>query len=179
MDLIASINFFNPTWDLFILLFFFIAAFIYGLSLGRDRVLVILVSIYMGLGIVTYAPFLNEVAGQPLEVGVDRYFVIRVGAFITAFLLLFFLLSRSALTNTIASSDEPGKWWQVIVFSVLHVGLLVSVVLSFLPANSIDQLAPFTQRLFVDELPRFIWFIAPIVVMAFTKKPKKSSAKSD
>jgi len=41
----------NQHGDLFIILFFVIAAFLYGFSLGRDRIVAILVSIYMGLAV--------------------------------------------------------------------------------------------------------------------------------
>ena len=47
MDFVTNINWAAPSWDLFIILFFIVAAFLYGLSLGRNRVIVILVSIYM------------------------------------------------------------------------------------------------------------------------------------
>lgn len=170
MDLLANISFQDPTWDLFIIIFFIVAAFIYGLSLGRDRVLVILVSIYMALGVVTYAPFLNE-PSSTIDIGIDRFFVLKITAFIGAFLLLFFILSRSALMKTIASNDEVGSWWQVIIFSILHVGLLVSVVMSFLPSSAHVYLAPLTQKIFISEIPRFLWVLGPIVAMALIPKP--------
>ena len=110
---IANIDWSTPTWDLFIVLFFIVAAFIYGLSLGRDRVIAILVSVYMAMAVVNTAPFIGSFSG---EVGVANMFVVRVSTFIGVLILLFFLLSRSALVSTIASSDERGSWWQVLLF---------------------------------------------------------------
>ena len=60
LDQLLTLNWLQPTWDLFIILFFLIAALVYGIALGRDRILVIMVSIYMALAVVNYIPFINE-----------------------------------------------------------------------------------------------------------------------
>ena len=159
--LIGQFNLATPSWDLFIILFFVLAAFIYGLSLGRDRIIIILVSIYVGLAIVNSAPYVKDLAGQ---VKLD-IFAFKATAFLGLFILLFFMFSRSALLRTLGSGNVSGSWLQVIIFSFLHVGLLTSITLSFLPAESLDFLMPITRTVFVSEPARFIWMVAPIVVM--------------
>ncbi|MAG29017.1 hypothetical protein CL632_02635 [bacterium] len=57
---ISGFNFQNPTWDLFIILFFVVSAFVYGLTLGRDRIILILIAVYMSLAIIGAAPFVDE-----------------------------------------------------------------------------------------------------------------------
>ncbi|PIS42758.1 MAG: hypothetical protein COT24_01825 [Candidatus Kerfeldbacteria bacterium CG08_land_8_20_14_0_20_40_16] len=163
---IANFDWSKPTWDMFIILFFVVAALLYGMSLGRDRIIVILVSIYMALAVVNTAPYINDVNA---EVGVNQFFVVRITAFVAIFVFLFFLLSRSALLATVASSDDKGKWWQVIIFSILHVGLLISIILSFLSESAAENLAPATQTIFVSEIGRFIWIVAPILLMILLK----------
>lgn len=165
-NLVANVNWAQPSWDLFIVLFFIIAGFLYGLSLGRDRVIVILVSIYMALAVVNTAPFIGTLQAN---VGVSGIFVLRISAFLIVFIALFLLLARSALLQTIANSDTKGSWWQVMLFSFLHVGLLISIVLSFLPADAANQLAPLTRRMFASETARFLWIIGPILAMVLIK----------
>ncbi|MFH0951758.1 MAG: hypothetical protein V1838_01065 [Patescibacteria group bacterium] len=159
---VANVDWNNPTWDLFIILFFIIAAFIYGLSLGRDRVIAILVSVYMALAVVNAAPFIGN---YDTEIGVANIFVLRLSTFVAVLVLLFFLLSRSALLATVANSDAKGSWWQVLLFSFLHVGLIVSIVLSLLPDSFVAGLTPLTQTIFTTELARFLWIVAPIAAM--------------
>lgn len=163
---VATVNWSQPSWDLFIILFFIIAGFLYGLSLGRDRVIVILVSIYMAMAVVNTLPYLSNLT---TEVGVTSLFAVKISVFVTLFIVLFFLLSRSALTSTIAASDSRGAWWQVLLFSFLHVGLLTTVTLSFLPPSSLQHLAPLTRSLFATEAARFIWILAPILAMVILK----------
>lgn len=158
---VANINWTQPSWDLFIILFFLVAGLLYGLSLGRDRIITIMVSIYMALAVVNTAPYIaGPGEGEPQTLA-----ALRVSGFLAVFILLFFLLSRSALLKTVASSDSAGPWWHVMLFSMLHVGLLVSITLSFLPHGAADHLAPITQKIFVQDIARFIWIVAPILAM--------------
>lgn len=162
---LTSVNWAAPSWDLFIVLFFVVTVFLYGISLGRDRIIVILIAIYMSIAVVANAPFLGNMHAD-INIGQDYAF--RIASFLGLFLLLFFLLSRSALTAIFANL-AAGKWWQVLVFSAFHVGLLVSVTLSYLPKEAIASLAPLTQTLFATSSGRFFWVIAPIVGMVLLK----------
>jgi len=160
---VSSIDWSRPSWDLFIFLFFFIIAFLYGFSLGRDRILVILVSIYIALAVVPAFPYLDQLY---LDVSIQG-FAFRVTSFYLAFIVLFFLLSRSAL-NTLLGAQATGvgdRLIEVIIFSVLHVGLLVSITLSFLPDAALGELAPGTREVFASDLGQFLWLVAPVVAM--------------
>jgi hypothetical protein len=170
----STINWAQPSWDLFIILFFLVAGLLYGLSLGRDRIIVILISIYMALAVVNTAPYVGALNAAG---GASSVVALRVSGFLVVFIVLFFLLSRSALLKTVASSDTPGRWWQVILFSILHVGLLVSITLSFLPPGAASKLASLTQKIFVTDLARFIWIVAPIVAMVLFKGGAGESKK--
>ncbi|MFH1597544.1 MAG: hypothetical protein ABIB97_00540 [Patescibacteria group bacterium] len=162
---LASFDFSKPSWDLFIVLFFVIASLLYGISLGRDRIIVILVSIYMSLAIVNTAPFLPNIETRIM---VNDVVVLKISTFLAVFIALFFLLSRSGLLKTIASGDQKGSWWQVIVFSILHVGLLISVTLTFLPQNVIDEkFSTITKTLFIGDWAQFVWIVAPVIAMSF------------
>jgi len=171
MDFLTNINWSQPNWDLFIILFFVVAAFLYGLSLGRDRVIVILVSIYMGLAIVNTAPYLNDFSA---EVSFNNASIFKVTVFLGLFIILFFLLSRSALLKTIASSDSPGRWWQSILFSFFHVGLMFSIIMSYLPKDVVNNVSEGMRNLFISDPAKFFWLVAPIIVMVLIRKPKKS-----
>ncbi len=165
MTYLSQINWASPSWDLFIVLFFIVTVFLYGMSLGRDRIIVILVSIYMALAVVSNAPFLGNVDAS---VNLGQFFAFKVTTFLGLFVLLFFLLSRSALLKTFGNLAS-GTWWQVLMFSVFHVGLLVSITLSFLPADAVNHLAPLTRQIFATDTTRFAWIVAPIVGMSLLK----------
>lgn len=172
VHLFQQLNFSSPTWDLFIILFFVVFAFLYGFSLGRDRIIVIIVGIYMALAVVSTAPWLKAIEGATVHVALEQYFAFRVTLFIGVFLLTFFLLSRSALMGTIGSVDTHGPISHIILFSILHVGLLISVTLSFLPASVAAEFAPVTRAVFLSDVGRSLWITLPIVAMVLTRRPK-------
>jgi hypothetical protein len=168
---LSHVNWSAPSWDLFIVLFFLITVFLYGLSLGRDRVIVILVTIYMALAVVSNAPYIGRL-DKIFNVG--ETFAFRAVIFFSIFFLLFVLLSRSALVRTFGGLGA-GKWWQVLVFSTFHVGLLISITLSFLPPSAIAQLSPLTREVFASDMGRFFWIVAPILGMVVLKvEPQRS-----
>lgn len=169
MDFLFNINWAAPSWDLFIILFFIVAAFLYGLSLGRNRVIVILVSIYMALAIVNTAPYLNDFSA---EINYNNASIFRFTVFVGIFIVLFFLLSRGALLRTIASADETGAWWQSIIFSFFHVGLIFSILMNYLPPEMSGHISSGMRNLFISDPARFFWLVAPIVVMVLIRKKK-------
>ena len=169
MEFLTQLGVFDwtkPTWDMFIILFFVVASFLYGLSLGRDRIIVILVSIYMALAVVNSTPYFNSFE---TTVSINQAFAFKVTTFLGLFVILFFLLSRSAILRVFGEGSR-GPWWQVLIFSFLHVGLLISIVLSFVPHEIRQHLAPLTRQLFTSELGQFTWIVLPILAMTMVKK---------
>lgn len=168
----TSLNWAQPSWDIFILLFFVVGALLYGLSLGRDRVIAILVSIYVALAVVTNAPTLTTVQ---FSLNVSENAVMRITIFLGIFVVLFFLLARSGLLNTLGRSNTPGSWWQTIVFSVFQVGLLMSVTLNFLPKEMTAGLTEQTKLIFMSDHGRTAWLILPVLFMVIAPKPKEKT----
>ena len=142
----ANVNLQNPSWDVFIVLFFVVASLLYGLSLGRDRIIIILVSIYMALAVVQALP------DFVLKITLNQQVAFQITAFISIFLVLFFLTSRSALMRTLGhNASDGGGWIQTMIFSLLHVGLLICITMSFLPNDLLNKFAPLTKQIFTGE----------------------------
>lgn len=166
---IANINWAAPSWDLFVFLFFVIGSLLYGFSLGRDRIIVIMVAVYMALAVVGNAPIINQIN---LAFNFNESVVLKISFFLGVFVVLFFLLSRSALLKTIGENNASGKWWQVILFSILQIGLLISITMSFLPIDILASFSQFTRDFFISDLGKSAWLIAPIAFMALSPKAK-------
>lgn len=154
-----NINFSQPSWDLIIIIFFVIGSLLYGLSLGRDRIIVILVSIYMALTVVKAIP------AFVLDITFNDQFAFKITTFISVFVVLFFLISRSALLKTLGAGASDGKWYETVVFSFLHVGLLITIAMSFIPASFLTKFSPMMLQIFTGEWGYFGWIIAPILAM--------------
>lgn len=146
----------------------------YGISLGRNRIVVILISIYMSIALINTFPFANY---QVAEIQVGDSFVLRITIFLALVLLIFFFLSRSAIRSALRfPKKDDSAWGQVFLFSILHVGLLVSVIVSFLPTSAVEQLAPLTRSIFVSPISQFLWVLMPILAMVFVRKKEERKA---
>ncbi len=160
MPFFGQLDFATPTWDVFLLMFFLIGALLYGLTLGRDRIIVIMVSIYMGLAVVTNAPYIRDLSAA---VSVNNV-AFKIGTFLGVFVLLFFFLSKNALLRSL-DTGGGGRLFQTVMFSVLHVGLLLSVGLSFMPSEALGVFSDQTRMVFVSDPAKFVWLVAPIAAM--------------
>jgi len=162
---LSQINWSVPSWDLFIYLFIIVGVVFYGMALGRDRILAMLISLYMGMAVSSNLPFLNEQTAT--KVGLSSVFMLRLVVFILVLVIGFWVFSRSGMLATLSSA---APFWHVILFSICQVGLLISIILSFLPASMIEGLLPLTRQLFTTEIARFSWILAPLLAMFFAKK---------
>ncbi|MFH1171177.1 MAG: hypothetical protein V1778_01385 [bacterium] len=156
VSFLQTIDWSKPSWDLVIVLFIVVGALLYGSALGRDRIMVNMVALYMAIAVMK---------SIPASVTLWNGFIIQLSAFVVLIALFAFLLSRSALQRTIASTDTRGPWWQTFIYSILQIGLFVSVVLSLLPKSSLAHLQLTTQQIFIGSAG-FAWIIAPILIMA-------------
>lgn len=155
---LKNIDMANPSWDLFLVGFFLVGSLLYGLSLGKDRIIAILMSIYMALAVVDKLP------DFVVNINVNEGYAFQITTFIAVFVAMFFLLSRTAIARALPPSNRGGII-QTIVLSFLHVGLIISVALSFMPQQFLDRFSETTQKIFTGEWAAFIWIIAPIIAM--------------
>jgi hypothetical protein len=141
-------------------------AFGYGFAIGRDRAVIVLLSLYMAFCVVTNAPVISFVS-QGL--GLGRVPALRVAWFLGLFVVLFLILWRSSALKSLAR--ERGHWVHAGIFGVLEIGFLVSAIFFLLPADWITGLPALFQLIFLHDIARSIWFIAPIIGLATLGKP--------
>ena len=170
---LGSVNWNLPTWDLFIIIFFLIAVVVYGLSLGRERVLVVLTSIYISLAITTNLPFINSTMSK--KFGLGPVFVLQILVFFCCIAGLFFLFSRMGVLAGFSGNPSLPI---IGLFSVLQVGLLISIVLSFLPDTAMSNFSPMIKFAFTSDITHFLWILAPIGALYLLRQKDDSPSPS-
>lgn len=148
-------------WLFFCLL---VASFLYISILGRKRVLLFLTSIYVTLGVLAYTPFIGLISESSQSLNQTIFFIL-------GFFVLFFLLVRGILGKTFVQGGFISGRWSAFVLAFFQLGLLVSVVLSFLPNNVINIFSSAVQNIFLSSWGRFVWFVTPIFLMAAFARP--------
>jgi hypothetical protein len=134
----------------------------YGVFVGRDRMVTLLLSMYLSLAILTNAPLVGVVSRW---LAVQNNPTLQLGWFLGLFLLMFFLLWRSDILRGMAF--ERGSWWESVLLVLLQVGLLVSIVLFLLPSAWLLSVPGIVINLFLGDIGRSFWLIAPLLFLAF------------
>lgn len=160
--LIRNFNWHSPSWDLFIILFWVAAGVLYAFVSGKGRILAILVSVYMAKLLVIEAPFLHKIVNAKLNiVTVSLQHLATFGAL---FVILFFFLSRYGF-RTSAEGKTGSTLLFGLPFAILQVGLLINVVMGFIPQPVQDTLHPLIRFLFTQPGVSFVWLVAPVAYL--------------
>ncbi|MFH1460892.1 MAG: hypothetical protein ABIF84_00495 [Patescibacteria group bacterium] len=165
-------------WDIFILLIFLIAVLIYGLFLGRNRMIVILLISYFSLLIVKNIPWQKLSQFGWLGVEESPSASLRIILFLAIILLFYFLVPRSVLISSLRLKKRGvASWFQLFILSIVQIGFLIMVILSFLPVESISNLAPIIRKIFVGPEAQFVWITLPILAMVLMRRKRKLEDK--
>ncbi|MGC9048770.1 MAG: hypothetical protein ACP5IX_00915 [Patescibacteria group bacterium] len=156
-----SVNLVTPTWDLFIFMFFVGAVLLFVFSLSRDKLLITLLSTYTTIALINSVSFLENIYKDTLP-----FYLWKIIIFIVLLILFSILISRAIGL----SQYTFGSIRQIVIFSILQVGLLMSIIFSFLPIEFINYLSPLTKNIFVSNLGKTFWLILPIISLIFIRR---------
>lgn len=163
VDFLQNINWFVPSWDLFIGLFFVVFVVLYGLSLGKERSLVMIASTYIGYAVASNLPFIDGELSKTAGLGSIQ--TLKLLIFLLTMVSLFVLFARTGVFG-------GGGGQSVIltmVLSIFHVGLFVSIVFSFLPLDFVEQFSSFVRIMFDSDIAHFVWLLSPLFGLYLAK----------
>jgi len=165
-------------WDLFIFLVFLIAVLIYGFFLGRNRMVILLISSYFSFSIIKVLPWQKLASLGWLGIEEDPSSSLRVLIFLGAILLFYFLIPRSVLSSTLRIRKRgDASWIRLFILSIVQVGFLAMVILSFLPSESTSNLGSIVKKIFIGPEAEFVWVTLPILAMVLMRRKKNLENK--
>lgn len=160
--LLASFGLFT-SWDILVLTVLVVVVFLYGLTSGRQRIVCLIIATYFSYIILQAIPWqhLGFLGIKTAPSATAQVFV-----FLGLILAILFLLPQSSLGLSLKSGGKRKKARvKLLIFSILWVGLLVSLILSFLSSQVLGQLNLKTLSIFSGGLSQFIWLILPIAAL--------------
>ncbi len=141
---------------------------LYGISVGRTRALVSLLSIYFAYMLAVLFPFLPWVTEKmPLQ----YRSLASVALFIVLYGITFTILTKSMLKGRITLGEI--SFWQVVVISLVQIGLLTSICLSLLPVQNGQQLIGPLYRWFGGQQALWAWAVASLLMMPFMRAHRR------
>lgn len=157
------------TWDLFILLVFGVFL-IYGALIGKNKILGILVNLYIALAVVLVAGnFIYDFASN-LQLLTNNFTVTAFGAKTLSLVIITGLLT---IKSEVSGLDTGGSISQLMtaLYGFLTAGLFLSAAFSFMSPS--ELLAVDSNFANIVYNFRAAWVAAPVAVMIISSFIKK------
>lgn len=159
---IQRIDLTTPSWDVFVILFFLIGIFLYGIALGRNRLIVILIALYFSFTVFSLSELIRNTGMLLLRQNSFSPLV----TFLVLFITVFLVAGQSQAVRSL-SHEHGGALWQTIAFSILQMGLTMAIALSLLPVSLQARFSPFITQAFLSPLGAALWSLLPILFLTF------------
>jgi len=169
--LLANINFaglgnLTGPKELFVMLSL-VFIFLYGMSIGKTRALLSLLSIYVALALISLFPFFSLIEANAPE-NLEPYFL-KAGLFFIFYVGSFAVLSYSSMRRLTMGELSIGK---VLMISILQVGLIGAVIISFLPEDVGGQLFTPVIRFFGTTEALFFWCLGSLAILPMMRQKR-------
>ncbi len=141
-----------------------VALALYGLSVGRTRAIVSLLSIYAAYVLAVLFPFSAQVSGW-LPKSAQSY--VHIIVFLVSYALVFLILSGSVHRGRLTLGEI--SLWQVLVVSVVQVGLLSAICLSLVSEDTSKQLIGPLYQFMGGKYALWIWAALSLAIIPFVR----------
>lgn len=148
----------NMSQDVTLLLIIVFVSFIFGMFIGRYKLISILINIYVSLAIISAVP--------------EKYLTDYTYG-LTGFLILVVSLTLvgKRLFEIYISGSGSGFLWRVFIMSFLEVVMLISIALSLIPKKiALEYVSPSSYEYLASENARLLWLVVPLAFMFFIHK---------
>jgi hypothetical protein len=144
----------------------FAGGFLLGLMLGKDKLFLMLLGSYVSSALLGIVPIKKLF---PNIFKIEENFVIMIVLFLLLIGIVYFLFSKSVLK---VKRKIRRAFFQTFFYGIFLVGIIVSMIFSFLPADLISQFSSLPLQVFNTSLARIIWFVIPLIFIGIFRNKK-------
>lgn len=171
---LAKLSSFNTGPEVLFGILIGIFLLLYGLSLGRTRALISLLAIYIAYVLQAMFPYFSELHSI-IRISPELY-VTRIFLFLLFYVLVFAILNRSLVKHRLTMKEFSFFW--VSLISLLQLGILISVIVNFIPADRLDMFPEYLLGYFAEQRALFFWLTAPVVILITMRREGKRARSS-
>lgn len=146
------------TQDVSLLIVVALVSFVFGMFIGRYKLITILINIYVSFAVMMVVPeqYLADYLYQLI--------------FFLAGVIILTLVSKRLFEIYISGSGS-GFLWRVFAMSFLEVIFLISIILSIIPKKvALSYVSPTAFEYLASPNASLFWMIAPMAFMFFIHK---------
>lgn len=154
------------TWDLIIVLFLAGIGFLLSLILGKNRIFLMLLGVYISSALLSVIPVKKMF---PDFFGKEENFVVMIVSFLVLIGIVYIIFSKSVLK----SKRRTQSIFQTFFYGLFMVGIVLTMIFFFLPEDLISQFSDLTLKIFNTSLARILWFVMPLIFIWIFKRNEK------
>lgn len=146
------------TQDISLLALLIILSFVFGMFIGRYKLITILVNIYVAFAVTMAVPaqYFSDYSYKLI--------------FFLASIIILTLISKQLFEIYISGSGSSFLW-RVFVMSFLELAFLLSLVLTIIPKKvALGYISPMAYGYLATENARLAWTVIPLVFLFFIHK---------
>jgi hypothetical protein len=151
-----------------IILFVVFVIFLVGFGLGRSRMMISLISLYIASFLEVHFIYLKNISGVLKNIPPH---VMHIGFLLIIYGLVFFLLNRSFIKQRLTLKEA--SIFVAALMAILQIGFMASIMISYLPAATTVVFPSWVLQVFGTKNAQLLWALAPIVALIFMKSEKK------
>jgi hypothetical protein len=143
------------TQDVSLVLIIFLASFLFGMLIGRNRIMAVLISTYVSFAMISVVP-------GNIWPNYNYKFFVFIG------ILAILTLANKRFLDVYFSGTGSSFLWKIFFISFLEIILVLSIGLSFLPAKeALGYVSVNAFGYLVLGWSKIFWMVAPLVFMFF------------
>lgn len=133
-------------------------SFVFGMFIGRYKLITVLINIYVSLALVAAVP--------------EKYFTDYTYQLILFYVLVTALtLVSKRLFEIYISGSGSGFLWRVFAMSFLEVMMLLSITLTLIPKKiALEYVSPTSFDYLATDLAKLVWLAVPLIFMFIIHK---------
>ena len=159
------------SYNWLIIFFFLFAVFLLGLNLGRTRIMITLLSLYIAAFLEPRFIYFGKLQSI-IKIKPDSW--LHIGLFLLIYLICIAIFNRSFLKQPLTLKET--SFLSIAFIAILEVGFLASLLLSYLPPEITGSLPVTVIKFFGTKNARFWWAVSPILGLLFLRSKKTSQA---
>jgi hypothetical protein len=161
-------------WEIFMIVAGLILVFVFGYLIGKNRLLLLMVSGYFSYLILLFLPWSQLQQYKWLGIGSSPAPSLKILVFLVLVFFFFLFIPRSVLSSVMKLRNRgEASWLQILVLSIFQVGLYVCLIISFFPQEAAKDIPPLVAKIFMGQGQMFLWIALPIFATTLLRKQKK------
>lgn len=153
-----------------IALFFIFAILLIAITLGKSRMLLALLSLYIAAFLEAHFAYFEKLR-QVIKTLPDYW--LHFGLFLLIYFIAFGILNHSALKHRLTLAES--SIFAIILIALVEIGFLASILISYLPPEALKQVPASTIPFFATKNAQFWWALVSLATLLLSKKKKEHS----